>query len=68
MKIKIKKRISEAAMGFNSVDELKEYRIVIKQEHGQHIFYFYKGEEETAYFVLDPEYASCGYFQRPSHL
>ena len=42
MKIKIKKRISEAATGFKSIDELKEYRIVIKQEYGQYVFYFYK--------------------------
>ena len=68
MKIKIKKRISEAATGFKSIDELKEYRIVIKQEYGQYVFYFYKGEEETAYFILDPEYVSCGYFQTHSSI
>tara|TARA_R100000030_G_C3240486_1_gene120491 strand:- start:254 stop:931 length:678 start_codon:yes stop_codon:yes gene_type:complete len=68
MKIKIKKRINEEATGFKSIDELKEYRIKIKSENGQYVFYFFKGDEETAYFILDPEYASCGYFQTHSSI
>ena len=68
MKIKIKKTINEVATGFKDIQELKEYKIKITNDNGYYSILFYKNDEETAYFDLDNEFVSCGYYQTHSSI
>ena len=66
MKVRIKKKIDEAAQGFKDVKELKEYRIKIEPEGRDYFILFFRGKEQTAHFQLDAKNISCGYYMTHS--
>ena len=68
MKIRIIKKIEEAAQGFEDVRELKEYKVQIKEKSGYYDIFFLKNEEVDGEFNLDTTSKSCGYVVTHSYV